>query len=65
MKTAKLTVITDFQVTTTKEGEVWAKKGDNLVVSIRDHENYNIHKINDKNIYSRWMRRNWVNAKCK
>ena len=57
-------VKTEFEVTTTINGKVFAKVGDTIVVSNRDAEHYNIIKVNNTKIFSRWMRKNWVNAKC-
>ena len=60
----KLIVKTEFEVTTTNAGKVFAKVGDTIVVSNRDAEHYNILKVNETKIFSRWMRKAWVNAKC-
>lgn len=59
----KLVVKTRFEVTTTPSGKIFADVGDVIVVSDRDFEHYNILKVNDTQIFSRWMRKNWVNAK--
>lgn len=60
----KLTVKTEFEITTTPAGKIFAKVGDILVISNRDIEHYNILKVNNTKIFSRWMRKSWVNAKC-
>ena len=62
--TKKLTVKTEFEVTTTNTGKLFAKVGDIIVVSNRDAEHYNILKVDEIKIFSRWMRKAWVNAKC-
>ena len=65
LKTMKRkTVKTEFEVTTTNAGKVFAKVGDIITISNRDAEHYNILKVNDIKIFSRWMRKAWVNAKC-
>jgi hypothetical protein len=61
----KKIVKTEFEVTTTSVGKIIAKVGDVLTISNRDAEHYNILKVNDTQIFSRWMRKNWINAKCK
>jgi hypothetical protein len=61
----KLKVITRFEVTTTQEGKIFANEGDTIIVSNRDAEHYNIHKVNDTLIFSRWMRKKWIEVKCK
>lgn len=58
------TVKTEFEVTTTNTGKIFAKVGDIITISNRDAEHYFIHKVNNIRIYSRWIRKNWVNAKC-
>lgn len=58
------TVKTEFEVTTTNAGKIFAKVGDIITISNRDAEHYNILKINNTKIFSRWMRKAWVNAKC-
>jgi len=60
----KKIVKTEFEVTTTNSGKIFAKVGDMLFVSNRDAEHYNILKVNETKIFSIWMRKNWVNAKC-
>ena len=60
----KLTVKTEFEVTTTNAGKIFANVGDTIVVSNRGAEHYNILKVNETKIFSRWMRKAWVNAKC-
>lgn len=57
-------VKTEFEVTTTNAGKIFAKIGDTITISNRDAEHYNILKVNDTKIFSRWMRKAWVNAKC-
>lgn len=57
-------VKTKFEVTTTNAGKIFAKVGDTITISNRDAEYYNILKVNDTKIFSRWMRKAWVNAKC-
>jgi len=59
------TVKTEFEITTTSEGKIFAKIGDIIIISNRDSEHYNVHKVNDTKIFSRWMRKGWINAKCK
>ena len=54
----------EFEVTTTKAGKIFARVGDIITISNRDTEHYNILKVNDTKIFSRWMRKAWVNAKC-
>lgn len=61
----KKTIETEFEVTTTCYGKIFAKVGDIIIISDRDKEHYNIHKINNTKIFSRWMRKSWINAKCK
>ena len=58
------TVKTEFEVTTTNACKIFAKVGDTITISNRDVEHYNILKVNDTKIFSRWMRKAWVNAKC-
>jgi len=60
----KLTVKTEFEVTTTNTSKIFAKVGDAILVSNRDAEHYNILKVNNIRITSRWMRKSWINAKC-
>jgi hypothetical protein len=60
----KLTVKTLFEITTTPNGKIFANVGDIILVSDRDSDNYNILKVNNTIIFSRWMRKFWVNAKC-
>ena len=60
----KKIVKTEFEVTTTSAGKIFAKVGDAITISNRDVEHYNILKVNDTKIFSRWMRKNWVNAMC-
>ena len=57
-------VKTEFEITTTSKGKIFAKIGDKITVKNKDYENYYILKVNDTQIFSRWMRKNWVNAKC-
>lgn len=57
-------VKTEFEVTTTTSGKIFAKPGDIITVSDKGAEYYNILKINKTQIFSRWMRKSWVNAKC-
>ena len=57
-------VKTEFEITTTTQGKIFAKVGDKIIISNRDSEHYNVHKVNDTKIFSRWMRKAWVNAKC-
>ncbi len=64
MAVIKLTVKTSFEVTTTPSGKIFANVGDVVLVSNRDAEHYNILKVNDIKIFSRWMRKNWINSKC-
>ena len=60
----KLTVKTPFEITTTPTGKIFANIGDIIIVSVRDDEHYNILKVNNTKIFSRWMRKFWINAKC-
>jgi hypothetical protein len=60
----KLTVKTEFEVTTTNTSKIFAKVGDVILVSNRDAEHYNVLKVNNTRITSRWMRKSWINAKC-
>ncbi len=60
----KLIVKTRFEVTTTLNGKLFAEVGDVIKVSNRDGEYYNILRVNQTPVFSRWMRKNWVNAKC-
>ena len=62
MKTLK--VKTRFEVTTTGNGVIYANVGDTIKVSNRGVEHYNILKVNDTLIFSRWMRKAWIDAKC-
>jgi hypothetical protein len=57
-------VKTEFEVTTTPKGKIFAKVGDIITLSNHDAEHYRILKVNDVKIYSRWMRKMWVNFKC-
>jgi len=57
-------VKTEFEVTTTNAGKIFAKVGDTITISNHDAEHYNILKVNDTKIFSRWMRKFWVNSKC-
>ena len=61
----RLVVKTRFELTTTSSGKIYAEAGDILIVKDRDFEHYNIVKLNNTNIFSRWIRKNWVNSKCK
>jgi len=60
----KKIVKTEFEITTTRDGKLFARIGDVICISNRDAEHYNIHKVNDVRVFSRWIRKNWVNAKC-
>ena len=60
----KLTVKTEFEVTTTSKGKIFAKVGDVIFITNKDAEHYNILKINNTRITSRWMRKSWIDAKC-
>jgi hypothetical protein len=60
----KLTVKTEFEVTTTNTSKIFAKVGDVIIVTNKDAEHYNILKVNNTRITSRWMRKSWINAKC-
>jgi ribosomal protein L14 len=60
----KLTVKTEFEVTTTNTNKIFAKVGDVIIVTNKDAEHYNILKVNNTRITSRWMRKSWINAKC-
>lgn len=60
----KLTVKTEFEVTTTSTGKIFAKVGDVIFITNKDAEHYNILKINNTRITSRWMRKSWIDAKC-
>ena len=60
----KLTVKTEFEVTTTNTNKIFAKVGDVIFITNKDAEHYNILKINNTRITSRWMRKSWINAKC-
>ena len=64
MTMIKLIVKTEFDVTTTDAGKIFANVGDILIVSNRGAEHYNILKISNTLIFSRWMRKAWVDAKC-
>mgnify|MGYP001562518183 CR=1 FL=1 len=55
-----LTVKTPFHVTTTREGKVFAKTGDKLTVKEKGLEYFYILKLNGKNIFSVWQRKNWI-----
>jgi hypothetical protein len=61
----KLIVQTEFEVTTNSTGKVIAKKGDVICVTDKDAEHYRILKVNQTNIFSRWMRKKYIEAKCK
>ena len=58
------TVKTRFEVTTTNTGKIFAEVGDVIVVLNRDAEHYNVIRVGATKINSRWMRKNWINAKC-
>lgn len=58
------TVKTEFEITTTNAGKIFAKVGDIITISNRGSEHYNILKVNDTKIFSIWIRKAWVNAKC-
>jgi hypothetical protein len=60
----KLKVKTEFEITTTNAGKIFARVGDTIIVSDRGVEHYNILKVNNIQIFSIWMRKMWVNAKC-
>jgi hypothetical protein len=60
----KLTVKNEFEVTTTNTNKIFAKVGDVIIVTNKDAEHYNILKVNNTRITSRWMRKSWINAKC-
>ena len=60
-----LEVKTPFNITTTKEGEVWAKVGDKLKVEERTADVLWIRKLNDQNIYSTWKNKNYILSYCK
>jgi ribosomal protein L14 len=60
----KLTVKTEFEVTTTNTSKIFAKVGDIIIVTNKDAEHYNVLKVNNTRITSRWMRKSWINAKC-
>ena len=60
----KLTVKNKFEITTTPTGKIFANEGDVIVVPDRSEEYYNILKVNDVVIFSRWMRKAWINTKC-
>lgn len=60
----KLTVKTEFEVTTTSTSKIFAKVGDVIFITNKDAEHYNILKINNTRITSRWMRKSWIDAKC-
>lgn len=57
-------VKTEFEITTTSTGKIIAKVGDVLKVKNKDAEHYYILKLNDKPIFSRWIRKTWVDYKC-
>jgi len=60
----KLKVTKRFEVTTTSSEKIFAEIGDVISVSDRGAEYYNILKVRDTIIFSRWMRKPWVNAHC-
>jgi len=64
IRMSRLIVKTEFEITTTSTGKIFAKVGDVILVSNRDAEHYNILKVNNTRIFSRWMRKSWINAKC-
>jgi hypothetical protein len=59
----KLLVTKKFEVTTTPSGKIFADVNDILIVSDRDGENYYILKVNDIQIFSRWIKKTWINTK--
>jgi len=59
-----LTVKTSFHITTTRNGEVWAKEGDRLTVSEKNANEYYIIKLNNTPIFSRWMKQNFIKSYC-
>ena len=63
MKT--LIVKTKFHITTTsKDGKIFAEQGDILKVLDKGCEFYNILKLNNKQIFSIWQRKKWIESKC-
>ena len=56
------TVKTQFEVTTTNAGKIFANVGDIITISNRDVEHYNIINVNDTKIFSRWMRKACINT---
>lgn len=60
----KLTVKLPFHIDTTKAGSIDAKAGDALLVEDKDAEHYYVKRLNEQNIYSRWMRKNWILSHC-
>jgi len=53
-----------FHITTTKNGQVWAKEGDKLIVQEKNANEYYIKRLNDTPIFSRWMKQNFVKSYC-
>lgn len=61
----KLIVTKTFEVTTEPAGKIFANVGDTLIVKDKGSEEYYILRLNQKNIFSRWMRKSWINSHTK
>lgn len=55
-----LEVKISFKIDKNNEAEI----GDTITIKDRDKDHYFITRLNDKNIFSIWMRKNWINAHC-
>ena len=53
-----------FEVTTTSLVKIFANEGDKILVKDRGDEHYTIIKVNDTVIFSRWMRKGWIDSHC-
>jgi len=61
----KLIVTKTFEVTTTRDGKIFATPNDIIIISEKGAEYYNVLRVNSINIFSRWMRKSWINAHTK
>lgn len=61
----KLIVTKTFELTEETSGKIFANIGDTLIVKDKGVEYYHILRLNEKNIFSRWMRKSWINAHSK
>ena len=60
-----LTVTREFEVaTSSRDGKIIAKPGDQLKVEDKGFDYFYIKRLNDKPIFSTWKRKNWVLSHC-